>query len=375
MADSRLISADSHFVEPPTMWAERLERRFRDRAPHAVRLDGKPGEYFVCEDLAPAPLGVHPRRQRRQIVGERTGSEDAERVERGARLRLVARVADAQSIGKLDERVDRTALAFDAKPKRRPREVAAAFGQLQSEGQRVVAAHLDPLADDHRLLYVDGRGQGRSERVDPKTLTLDVFARDVDLLAESLQLDRFALLGHSFGAIITTFHAIELGTADAYVISAGGDASDLMMADVEASLEAMGDEGKAIATSWEQEQTVATEEELAELLRAQMPFHFHGPVPPGYGDDTLFSPDVLRHFAQVGYGNFDFTPELVRIDRPTLVIVGDKDRTTTPRAARVLHEGIPGSELVVVEGAGHMSFVERPDEYLAAVRSFLSRAR
>ena len=58
MSDSRLISADSHFVEPPTMWAERLDRRFRDRAPRAVRLDGKPGEYFVCEDIAPAPLAA-----------------------------------------------------------------------------------------------------------------------------------------------------------------------------------------------------------------------------------------------------------------------------------------------------------------------------
>ncbi len=58
MADARLISADSHFVAPPTMWAERLARRFRDRAPHAVRLDGKPGEYFVGEDSAPAPLAA-----------------------------------------------------------------------------------------------------------------------------------------------------------------------------------------------------------------------------------------------------------------------------------------------------------------------------
>jgi uncharacterized protein len=58
MADYKLISADSHFVEPPKMWAERLDRRFRDRAPHAVRLEGKPGEYFVCEDLAPAPIAA-----------------------------------------------------------------------------------------------------------------------------------------------------------------------------------------------------------------------------------------------------------------------------------------------------------------------------
>src|ERR671928_477571 len=85
---------------------------------------------------------------------------------------------------------------------------------------------LDPLGDDFRLLYVDERGQGRSERVDPETLSLEVFARDVDLLAEALGLDRFALLGHSFGAIVTTWHAVEVGTAAAYVISGGADTSE-----------------------------------------------------------------------------------------------------------------------------------------------------
>src|SRR6059058_5466165 len=69
--------------------------------------------------------------------------------------------------------------------------------------------YLDPLGDEYRLLYVDERGQGRSERVDPATLSLDVFARDVDLLAEALGLERFALLGHSFGAIVATYHATE----------------------------------------------------------------------------------------------------------------------------------------------------------------------
>src|ERR671935_2602733 len=69
---------------------------------------------------------------------------------------------------------------------------------------------LDPLGDEFRLLYVDERGQGRSDRVDPVTLSLEVFARDVDHLADALDLEAFALLGHSFGAIITTAHAVEL---------------------------------------------------------------------------------------------------------------------------------------------------------------------
>jgi proline iminopeptidase len=230
---------------------------------------------------------------------------------------------------------------------------------------------LDPLGDEFRLLYVDERGQGRSEHVDPETLSLEVFARDVDLLAQALGLDRFALLGHSFGAIVTTWHATEVGTAAAYVISGGADASGPMMADVEASLEAMGEQGVAIAETWEREQTVESEAELKELLAAQMPFHFHGEVPPGYGEETVGSPEVLRHFARIGYGDFDYRPRLANVRRPTLVVVGEHDRTTTPRAARILHEGIEGSELLVVPDAGHMSFVEDRQRYLDAVRGFL----
>lgn len=232
---------------------------------------------------------------------------------------------------------------------------------------------LDPLGEEFRLLYVDERGQGRSERVDPETLTLDGFAEDVDLLADALGLDGFALLGHSFGAIVATTHAVERGTAAGYVISGGGDSSEKLLADVEASLEEMGEAGDAIAESWEQEKTVETEAELRRLIEAQMPFHFQGEPPPGFSDRMVGSPDVLRRFATIGYGNFDYAPQLGRISRPTLVIVGEHDRTTTPRAARVLHAGIPGSELVVVPGAGHMSFVEAPEPYLGAVRAFLGK--
>ena len=233
--------------------------------------------------------------------------------------------------------------------------------------------YLDPLGDDYRLLYVDERGQGRSQRVDPATLSLEVFARDVDLLAETLELDSFALLGHSFGAIIATYHATELGTAAAYVISGGGDSSAALDADVAASLEALGHGGKTIAQSWEDEKTVETDAQLVQLLRDQLPFHFHGEPPPGYLEDFVPSPEVLRHFAKVGYGDFDYRPKLKEVEKPTLVIVGEYDATTTPRAARVLHQGIPGSELHVVSDAGHMSFVEQRDDYLAAVRDFLAR--
>jgi predicted TIM-barrel fold metal-dependent hydrolase len=53
----RIISGDSHFVEPPNMWADRMDKKFRDRAPHTVKnLDGKEGEFFVCENITPVPV-------------------------------------------------------------------------------------------------------------------------------------------------------------------------------------------------------------------------------------------------------------------------------------------------------------------------------
>jgi proline iminopeptidase len=57
---------------------------------------------------------------------------------------------------------------------------------------------------------------------------------------------------------------------------------------------------------------------------------------------------------------------------PTLVVVGENDWLIPPGASRVIAEGIPGAELLVIPESGHFSFVERPDVYTDAVRRFLS---
>jgi pimeloyl-ACP methyl ester carboxylesterase len=61
------------------------------------------------------------------------------------------------------------------------------------------------------------------------------------------------------------------------------------------------------------------------------------------------------------------------IRKPVLILVGEHDRTTTPRAAREMHDGIPDSELVIIPQAGHMTYIEQPDIYFAAVRDFFAR--
>src|SRR5919198_6392252 len=59
MTAYRIISGDSHFVEPPNMWAERIDKKFRDRAPRTVKgLQGREGEFFVCENISPIPVAA-----------------------------------------------------------------------------------------------------------------------------------------------------------------------------------------------------------------------------------------------------------------------------------------------------------------------------
>lgn len=59
-------------------------------------------------------------------------------------------------------------------------------------------------------------------------------------------------------------------------------------------------------------------------------------------------------------GDLDVTGHLGKITAPVLVVVGAEDYATPPAMARVIAEGIPGSELVVLDGARHMSLLEQP---------------
>lgn len=239
---------------------------------------------------------------------------------------------------------------------------------------------LDPLKDMFRLIYVDLRGQGRSERVDPATLSLEVFADDITGLAEALDLPAYAVLGHSFGSFVALAHAIHSGTATHYVISGGTASFSKSAVEIQANLEAFEPEALRddVTRSWAMEPHVKTQADVAELMRLQMPFHFASVETEAYrrymaqAEQTVYAPEVLAYFAAHEYP-IEYEDRLGTIHRPTLVLTGERDRTCTPRAARDLHAGIPGSELVILPDAGHMTFVEQPDLYFAALRDFFVR--
>lgn len=68
----------------------------------------------------------------------------------------------------------------------------------------------------------------------------------------------------------------------------------------------------------------------------------------------------------------DSRPGLSGIAVPTLIVVGAADQITPVAAAQEMADAIPGSQLVIIEGAGHMAVIEQPERVNSAIASFLT---
>ncbi len=262
------------------------------------------------------------------------------------------------------------------------------------EGRALVALHggpgldgsfwfpgLDPLASEGwRILAPDLRANGRSEAGDPALWTVPQMADDVEALIETLELERPAVLGWSFGSFVAQSHMARHGTAAAYVLMGTiAEPSALRLVDDELAQFEPEHLREQVSSSWARESTVETAEECKQILDDQMPFHLADPEGPLVAeliarDRTVYQSAVLRHFASGGeYGMIDQRAVLSSFPKPVLVLIGAHDRTTSPASAHELAELLPNAEEVVLSRTAHMVPYEEPELFLAALRRFLAR--
>jgi proline iminopeptidase len=241
--------------------------------------------------------------------------------------------------------------------------------------------YLDALADDYRLILIDQRSNGRSDRTSEETWTLRQMAADVSSLARAMDLRRYAVLGHSYGAFVVLQHAVDFPGDAAQTIVSSGIPSARFLEHVSQNLAAFEpvELREQVTSSWEREKSVSTQEDVAELLHDQMPFQFadaHDPRIKEYERRTagaIYSTEVLRRFAAEEYGGIEVEDRLGDVTQPVLVLAGRHDRTCSVEAAQAIAEGLRRGELVIFESSGHMTFVEENDAYVRAVRGFLRR--
>jgi len=241
--------------------------------------------------------------------------------------------------------------------------------------------YLDGLAEAFRLVFVDQRSQGLSDPAPKDTWTLTQMAQDIVLLAQALELKRYAVLGHSYGALVALQNAVDFPGRASQTIVSSGFPSARFLKHVDRNLETFEplELRQQVSSSWALEKEVKTQEEMAALLHDQMPFHFANPLDPriqAYEEQTagaVYSADVLRHFAAEEYGGIEVEDRLPSVVQPALVLVGRLDRVCSMEASQAIATRISNAELEVFERSGHMTFVEENERYLDVVSRFLSR--
>ena len=70
----------------------------------------------------------------------------------------------------------------------------------------------------------------------------------------------------------------------------------------------------------------------------------------------------------------DLLPRLGGVTAPTLFVSGADDLATPPEAMRAMHGAVTGSQFVLIDPAGHLSNIENPGDFMAAVQPFLAAA-
>jgi pimeloyl-ACP methyl ester carboxylesterase len=243
----------------------------------------------------------------------------------------------------------------------------------KGEGPPVVLVHglggtlhvwygvIENLALHHHVIALDVSGHGRSD-AGRSAPSIAGYADDVRALIEALELPAVTLVGHSMGTLIAQHLAATRPEVVDQLVLVGGisyfepPAKDAYIKRAEI-VEADGMDG--LVDDWLPgalaPRTAAHSPQLVGLLRDL----FLRNNPQNYANACRAlakAPSILRE----------------QIGQPTLLVVGDHDRSTPIAMTEELHRDIPVSLVRVIPSAAHWVTLEQPDAVAAAILEFLT---
>ena len=253
--------------------------------------------------------------------------------------------------------------------------------------------YLLPLARHHRLIFIDERGSGRSQKLeDPSGYTVENMVEDVESVRKALGLTKISLLGHSYGGVLAQAYALKYQKNLSHLILASTFSSTKalnqvfvrmkqnMAPELRDRIDKMEAEGLFGHGKPYEQNRYTNDYMIAAWGEGYFPYIFQNRPDPNYDPMAQgnTSWDLYRemwgsHGEFVVDGNLksvEYTDRLVTIMTPTLIIVGDHDESD-PSMSQTMHQRIRGSKLVILPKSGHMTFVDQNGLFIQAVDDFL----
>jgi 3-oxoadipate enol-lactonase len=218
------------------------------------------------------------------------------------------------------------------------------------------------LTDRFQILRYDHRGHGGTDAPEGK-YSFDLLVADVIALFDALEIERAHFVGLSMGGMtavaLAEKHPERL---DRVVPCDCGPASTPQS-----------------AQQWEERIAIARDKGMEALVEPTVGRWF----PAEFLASNKAAVDKVREMIRTtpvngfigcafALSNFDLRPGLSKITRPTQFVCGGKDASIG--GTKALHAGVAGSSFVEIEGAGHISNVERPEVFTRALKEFLVQA-
>ena len=238
------------------------------------------------------------------------------------------------------------------------------------------------LAKEFRVVAFDQRSHGGSTAAAHGDLSLRAMGRDLVAVVEAVVPTGAAVVvGHSMGAMALLAAAEQrpelFGTRIAGVALIGVAADDLVRG-------AMGSVADLVRPRLGSISAAARRVDLLRRAVLASPGDVGGIVTrlTQFGPDA--SPHLVEHVVQLAAAarpevwtrglaevlDVDLRHAIPRVSVPALVLVGEHDRVTPPAAAVELAGELPNARLVVLESAGHLPMLERPETLATVLREF-----
>jgi pimeloyl-ACP methyl ester carboxylesterase len=235
------------------------------------------------------------------------------------------------------------------------------------------------LADIAQIVYLDHRGNGRSEDGPKEAWTLAQWGDDVRAFCDALGIVNPIVLGVSFGGMVALAYATRHPAHPSKLIlisteAAGGSHREQRVALFERF---GGPEAGALARRRFLEVQGHDEDSLAAWRRLAFPHYFRTPRHPDVARRAVSRSEVLQWFTKPGGESqtFDMFPDLHRIRCPTLIMGGEDDPILPIESQAEIAAALP-AHLVQFErfaDCRHAVVPDAPERAFAVIRDFIAR--